>query len=334
MITAEDLDYHHSDKDDYTWAETYYLPVSIPEERIFGHVYVCVRPVLGCMQNDVRFIGAVSETEFEALYVDTRFHLPAPAKFSHIQGPNGLSIKAVKPPRDYVIEYRGRDGVELDLTIIGIMDPFDIHDPRQNLLAGKTDAERLARTSMGSGYKGHFDMHGRFTGRLRLGGRDYKIDIVDRMNHSWGPRPELEIPAMNSLWAQFGEELGFRFHMHLDPAKPAGQDQRFAHGYLLDKGEVMAIMDVQMTTTRLGITPISIEAVVTDQRGRSHRLRGIPLAGAPWRAYGNAICWYGLMQWELNGRIGHGSAQENHSLVTEAQMRGRRWTDRIPAITS
>ena len=60
MITAQDLEYHFTDKDDYTWGETYYLPVSIPEERIFGHIYVCVRPVLGCMQNDVRFIGAVS----------------------------------------------------------------------------------------------------------------------------------------------------------------------------------------------------------------------------------------------------------------------------------
>src|SRR3981081_3552850 len=83
MITALDLEYHHTEKDDYTWGETYYLPVSIPEERIFGHIYVCVRPVLGCMQNDVRFIGAVSETEFEALYVDTRFHLPAPERLSH-----------------------------------------------------------------------------------------------------------------------------------------------------------------------------------------------------------------------------------------------------------
>lgn len=334
MITARDLEYHHTEKDDYTWAETYYLPVSIPEERIFGHIYVCARPVLGCMQNDIRFIGAVSETEFEALYVDTRFHLPLPERFSHIHGPNGLSVKAVRPPRDYRIDYVGRDDTELHLDITGIMDPFDIHDPDQNPLAGKTEAERLARTSMGSGYKGHYDMHGRFKGMLKLRGEEYKIDIVDRMNHSWGPRPELEIPPMNSLWAQFGEELGFRFHMHLDPEKPAGQDQHFAHGYLLDDGEVTAIMDVEMTTTRLGVTPILIDALITDRRGRKHQLRGVPLAGAPWRAYGNAICWIGLIRWELGGKIGYGSAQENHSLAVDARLRGRRWTDRIPAITS
>jgi len=102
--------------------------------------------------------------------------------------------------------------------------------------------------------------------------------------------------------AQFGEALGFASHA-LDPDRPSGQDQRFAHGYLLENGEVMAIMDVEMTTTRLGITPIIIDALVTDQRGHKHQLRGVPLAGAPWRAYGNAICWIGLFRWELRGQM-------------------------------
>jgi len=30
----------------------------------------------------------------------------------------------------------------LHMEIMGIMDPFDIHDPDQNPLAGKTEAER------------------------------------------------------------------------------------------------------------------------------------------------------------------------------------------------
>ena len=39
VITEQDLEYHFTDTDDYTWAETYYLPISIPEERLFAHVY-------------------------------------------------------------------------------------------------------------------------------------------------------------------------------------------------------------------------------------------------------------------------------------------------------
>lgn len=334
MITAQDLEYHHGPTDDYTWAETYYIPISVPEERLFAHVYVVTRPVLGTMSNDIRVMGAVSNTEFELLSVDTRYHLPLPERFSHIHAANGLSVKAVNAPRDYRVDYVGRDGTEIHVDYVGIMQPFDIHDRDENPIAGKTEAEQLASTSMGSGYKGHYDMHARVKGTLKVRGKEYKVDIVDRMNHSWGPRPEMDIPPMNSVWAQFGEELGFRFHMHLDPTKPAGQDQTFAHGYLLDKGKVHALVELEMTTTRVGIVPFSIDVLATDQRGNKYQLRGTPLAGAPWRAYSTCICWIGLIRWEHSGKIGHGSLQENHSLPVESKMRGRRWTDPLPALTA
>lgn len=121
MITDKDLEYHHTDSDDYTWAETYYLPISLPQERIFGHVYVCTRPVLGSMSADIRFIGAVCSTEFEMLYSDVQYHLPAPKRFSRIEAPNGLTVLAVKPPRDYRIDYVGRDGTEIHLDMVGLM---------------------------------------------------------------------------------------------------------------------------------------------------------------------------------------------------------------------
>jgi hypothetical protein len=334
MITSDDLEYHSTEKDDYTWTETYYIPISVPEERLFAHVYVAARPVLGSMANDIRVMGAVSDTEFDLLYVDTQFHLPAPKQFSQIHGPNGLNVVAVKPPRDYRIDYVGRDDTEIHVDYIGIMNPFDIHDPNENPLAGKTEAERLARTSMGSGYKGHFDMHAKVKGTLKLHGKEYVIDNVDRMNHSWGPRPEMDIPPTNSIWAQFGEALGFRIHMHLDPSKPSGQDQKFAHGYILDKGEVHALIEVHTVTTRIGIIPFSVDLTAKDVRGNQYELRGTPLAGAPWRAYSNSVCWCGLMRWEYRGEIGHGSFQENHSLSVESRMRGRRWTDPIPSLTA
>ncbi len=333
MITAADLEYHHQPSDDYTWAETYYLPISIPEERLFAHVYVCVRPVLGCMSNDVRVMGSVSDTEFELLHIGSHFHLPAPERFSQLHSPQGLSVVAVRPPRDYRVDYVGADGTEIHVDMLGIMDPFDIHDPAQNPLAGRTEAEKLARTSMGSGYKGHFDMHCRTRGTMKVRGREYRVDIVDRLNHSWGPRPEMDIPPMNSLWAQFGEERGFRLHLHMDPSRPTGDDQRFAHGYMLDKGEAIALTDAQAVTTRIGIVPVSVQLLLTDIKGRQHRLRGIPLAGAPWRAYSTSVTWCGLMEWEHEGRIGHGSFQENRSLVVETGLRGRRWTDAVPTLT-
>lgn len=154
MITAPGLEFHHSAGDDYTRAETYYLPISMPAQRLFVHVYVCVRPVLGCMSS-----------------------------------------------------------------------------------------------------------------------------------------------------------------------------------CMLDGGEVLALTGARASTTRLGIVPISTELEMTDCRGRTHRLHGVPLCGAPWRAYSTSVTWCGLMQWEYEGRIGHGSLQENRSLVVETGLRGRRWTDPVPALT-
>lgn len=335
MITAKDLEYHHSPTSDYTWSETYYLPISIPEERLFAHVYVVARPVLGTMSNDIRIHGAVSDNEFELLYLDSQAHLPLPERFSHIKGPNGLSVEATNPPRDYRIDYVGHDDTEIHVDIKGIMQPFDIHDPNENPLAGRTEEEQLARTSMGSGYRGHYDMHARVTGTLKVRGKEYKVDIVDRMNHSWGERHEMEIPHMNSVWAQFGEGLGLRWHMDFDPTKQTGEDQTFAHGYVLNDGEVCAITELDMTTVRLGIVPISIQVTAKDEKGRTYTLHGTPMAGAPWRAYVTCVCWIGLIRWDLDdGRTGYGSLQENHHLAVEAKLRGRRWQDPIPKLTS
>lgn len=281
MITAQDLEFHHGPDDDYTWTETYYIPISVPEARLFAHVYCVTRPVLGSMQADVRVHGCVSDSEFELLHINSRNHLPCPERFSNLTTPIGLQVQAVDPPRDYRIDYVGDDGTEIHVDYVGIMDPWDIHDKDQNPLAGDTAAEQLARTSMGSGYKGHYDMHARVTGTLTVRGTEYPVDIVDRMNHSWGPRDEMEIPNMNSVWAQFGEELGFRFHMHFQPWEPTGSDQKFAHGYLLRDGRVRAITDLKMSTVRHKIVPFSIDVVATDEDGDHYTLHGTPCAAVP-----------------------------------------------------
>ena len=332
MITAQDLEFHHSPDSDYTWSETYYIPISVPEERIFAHVYVVTRPVLGTMQADIRVHGCLSDSEFELLALDSQNHLPGPERFSDISAPNGLQIKAVNAPRDYRIDYVGRDGTEIHVDYIGIMDPFDIHDPDQNPLAGQTTEEQLARTSMGSGYRGHYDMHAKVTGTIKVRGKEYQVDIVDRMNHSWGERGEMDIPNMNSVWAQFGEDLGFRFHMHFDPSQPTGEDQKFANGYLLREGKVQAITELDMKTVRVGIVPIAIDVIATAEDGSKYTLHGTPLNGGPWRAYSTCVCWIGLIEWRLGDQVGHGSLQENHNITEEITRRGRRWTTQPPLI--
>ena len=187
---------------------------------------------------------------------------------------------------------------------------------------------------MGSGYKGHFDMHGRVTGELTVRGETHRVDTIDRINHSWGPRPTLDIPSMNAVWGSFGERLGFRLHCHLDLDKPTGEDQRLAHGYVLDDGDVLAVTDLAMVTTRVGIIPVTMDLDVTDERGRTRTFYGQPVNGAPWRSYLTTVTWLGLYRWLHDGEIGYGCAQEVRSFREETRRRGRRWTDKPSHITT
>lgn len=329
VITAEDLEFHHNEDSDYTWTETYYIPISVPEEHIFAHIYVATKPTLGVMSNNIRIHGDCSGSEWDLLYDDHQAHLPCPERFSQLHSPNGLSIVAYDAPRNYRIDYVGYDDTEIHVDWRGIMHPFDSNDPDLNpLIRGLDEKSKLNKTSMGSGYKGHLDMHGRVTGTLKVRGREFEVNSLDRMDHSWGPRPELDIPAMNSVWASFDEDFCIRFHASLDLDAPTGSDQKLSHGYVLDKGEVFALVDLKVETRRLGIVPFAMNFTATDERGKTFTLRGVADSGAPMHSYPPTVTWFGMYQWECEGRYGFGSVQENHPVREETRRRGRWWTDR------
>ena len=113
MITARDLEYHTPVDAGHTWAETYFFAIALPEEHLLVTVYVVVRPGIGVMVNDVTVYGALSNTRSDLLYFDVQPHLPAPERWSEIDSPTGLKIKAVTPPRDYRIDYVGYNDTEI-----------------------------------------------------------------------------------------------------------------------------------------------------------------------------------------------------------------------------
>ena len=100
MITPKDLEFHTPPDAGHSWAETYFFPIIIPEERLMITVYVVVRPGIGVMVNDIAIYGCLSQTRADLVYFHAEPHLPAPARFSDIRSPMGLSVQATKPPRD------------------------------------------------------------------------------------------------------------------------------------------------------------------------------------------------------------------------------------------
>jgi hypothetical protein len=161
-------------------------------------------------------------------------------------------------------------------------------------------------------------------------GRTLTVDTVERMDHSWGPRPELEIPPMNSVWASFGERLCLRWHGSLDLDAPTGSDQRLSHGYVLEDGVGYGVTDLEVVTRRIGIVPFTMDFTITDTRGRSFTLHGVADAGAPMHSYPSTVTWFGMYRWLHEGEWGYGSVQENHPVAEQSRRRGRFWTDRVP----
>lgn len=326
MITAKDLEYHTPPDAGHTWAETYFIPIAIPEERLMITVYVVIRPGIGVMVNDIAIYGSLSDTRSDLVYFHAEPHLPAPERFSDIRSPMGLSIKAVNAPRDYRIDYVGYDDTEIHVDWIGLMDPFDIHDSAHSPKARKTQKEQHAGSGLGAAWGGHFDQTGRVVGTAKIRGVEYRVDCVERMDHSWGHRNPIVMNAQDSISAAFGEDLALHVIAHLDLDAPAGADQTLAHAYVLEDGTVHGVTDCRLRTTRLGTAVTAMDMHLTDIRGKTYQMYAFAEVGAPWNAYSATVTYTTLMRWIYGDRVGYGCVMETMGLPALTRRRGRRWT--------
>lgn len=327
MITADDLEYHTPADAGHTWAETYFFPIAIPEEHLLATVYVVVRPGLGVMVNDVTVYGSLSDTRAELLYFDVQPHLPAPERWSAIDAPSGLAVSAVTPPRDYRIDYVGYDDTEIHVDWTGVMEPFDIHDPAHSPRAAATREKQHAGSGLGEAWGGHFDMTGRVRGTVKVRGREFAVDCLERMDHSWGHREPITMNAQNSISAAFPDGTALHVITVDDPNAPNGSDHTFAHGYLLEDGEVHGLTDARLISNRLGLVVVGMDLLITDVRGREHQLYAGVDVGAPWNPYAATATFTAQMTWFLRDMVGHGCVMETRGIPGLTRTHGRWWTD-------
>ena len=65
MVKEEDAEFHARDPKDYDWAETRFISFSIPEEQLFGNVYVLARPNVGAVISDITIQKGFSRFPYE-----------------------------------------------------------------------------------------------------------------------------------------------------------------------------------------------------------------------------------------------------------------------------
>lgn len=315
MITDEDVDFHPADPAVHDWAETNYFAFFNAERRICGHLQALFRPNLGVVMTDVRIWRGLVDRSHDALYVANHHHQPGAPSLRKYALASGLSVEALSP-RDYRVDYLGIDDTEIHFDISGIMEPYDIADPDMDPV---TRSQITGGFVLGEAYRGHWDMHARIQGEIRCRGETIPVDCVQVIDHSWGPRTEVDLPGMMWLGAYF-PDIDTAVHGFF-PADPVHSDTlELAHGYICRQGKVTGLASAQLTLSRLNYLPIAAEWHGEDGDGQTFSLYGASIAGGPWPVYPSVDVGITLMRWTTGqqlggGQVGHGLAMENTSMA-------------------
>jgi len=308
LITAADAEFHERDESNPDWAETRFMSFSVPEEQLFGNVYVLARPNVGAVISDITVQRGIALHPYEMDFHDPQMHLPCPDSFSKFTLRNGLSMEAVRAPYDYHYSYThnlGSCSFELDFTAVS--EPFDCHDPDQNPKLGDATFQGLGDQWL----NGHYDVLGHVTGELELRGKRYTVDCYDGADHSWGPRKEEGRRAIGWTAVAFGEDYGLHVVTAADIRSGEVFYDDFRFGYVVDDGKTYGLVDASVEATRIEMIGVSNHVKAVDVRGKEHEFWGTAIAGHP--QYTLNPCqgvFQSLYRYEHEGRVGYGEGAD------------------------
>jgi hypothetical protein len=317
MIEAKDCEYHPVNQEDPSWTETTALIFSVPEAGILGNAYVLARPNLGVAISSVIVAQGFCRQPFEIDFVDPQMHLEAPADFTKYQLANGLRVEVTSPPANYNFQYEhALGGCSFNLDFKALMHPFDVHDPKENPLLTQKVSEQIEQKRGDTWATGHFDLKGRITGELELRGKTYKVDCVDGMDHSWGPRSEASPLANSWIHISFGESFGIHLAMDMDIRNGGSIYENLRFGYVLDHGEVYGITQASIEAEHMEMLPMRNHVKIKDVRGIEHEFFGTAIAAHPWYNYNPCrVSYQSLFRYEhpLHG-TGYGEAADLYGM--------------------
>ena len=332
-ITARSFEFQAPSDADYHWVETLLIPFVLPEEGIYGLAYTCVRPGLGVMANQVIICGSLSDSRSDLLHYADNQQLPAVSSLRNFSTPLGLSVRFADGVRDFRVDYVGHDGTEFHFDWTGLMDPFDIHNPAHSPQAGRA-RDIHADIEPGRAHRaGHVDATGRAVGTLKLRGKTYQIDCIERMDHSWGPRDATISRPTYVVSATFSKDLFFHMICPWDPTAAPDRQLHLSHGYVGDHSAVHGLTDVaRIEAQHFGNMTVGLQMQVSDVRGKQWDMIASPNVGAPWYSLPSAVTYLSLMRFFMDGQRGYGIVMANHNMSWLNQTRGRTLADPCPRI--
>ena len=127
-----DTEFHPRDPEDRTWTETMFLPFNMPEEGIFGNVYVLARPNVGIATSSILSGRDSAPSRTKSTSPTPRCTCPARTRSRSSASPTVSTSAHHRASRPQLSEYPGRMLVRP--VVPGTHEPFDPGDPDQNPL--------------------------------------------------------------------------------------------------------------------------------------------------------------------------------------------------------
>lgn len=305
MITEQDMYFHSPTSDDHYWAETNYFGFYVPEAAIHVNVYVLTRQNAGVVLSSITITDGFSNAPHMVKYSNNQVHLPFPkTNLDNYELGNGLAIKCTKPVMDYDIKFDDQRRVAFNVQFKGLMEPYDIHDPKMDPLAAAAD-DKVSQTA----YAGHWDQSGRVTGRFSLDGTTYDIDCVSSMDHSWGERKEDQFKNFCWLNANFDNDVSIHCIWTLNP-DDINDYCAIVHGYVREGDQVYGLTKGSGKLHRNGLLHQHMALQVEDIRGKVHDFTGTAFTSNPWQPWPFIYATQSFLRWELNGVVGWGEVQD------------------------
>jgi len=304
MISHEDFKFHTRDPKDRTWTETLFLIFAIPEEAISGSIYTLTRPNMGVCHSAIEIHQGLCFQPWQIQHADAQMHLPCPADFSDYGLENGLTFKALNA-RDSRFTYKSLDGnCAFDLTYKAICDPLDSNDPEDNPPLVKADSAKMS--GYGGWNNGHMESIGRTTGALTLRGKTYRVDCIEGMNKSWGPRNDWGSKGATWVHVNLGDDVSAFLIFEIEFEGKEAVYRPFKYGFLAEGGKRRQLVAASLKAQRSDLCVTRAIIQFTDDQGKSYEAVGTTIAGSPWYQFNPASAAFQvLMRFECNGQVGY-----------------------------
>ena len=291
-FSAADDRFHFEQMGDRWWmTETAWFAFCCPERKLGGWLYTMARPNIGTVAGGCWIWDDTASLPWEVLYSSnlTAMRLPRDQELTDIQFPTGVAIRMIEPLTHYSLRYEDAGLVQVDLEFNAVMPP-------RALRKGDSSFKNL----------NHFDQFGRVTGTVVLHGESIAIDCLAIRDRSWGPRPEHRPGKSAYVTGIASQDCGF-----LAVTKWNDESNPVAYGFLIEDGVTGDLVSgrriVERDPQQGWVNRITIEA--RDEHGRDLLAVGKRLSGIIINRH-SFIDSNGLIEWNINGKTGHGEDQD------------------------